>query len=336
MPLGRLAHVLRGFTTSDRAGNRLVVGPERFADAGVVRIGDGETLPGGTALPLLVQTVDFFPPVVDDPYLYGAIAAANALSDVYAMGGRALSALNIASFPKEFDDGWISEILRGGFEKVTEAGAVLAGGHTVEGEILFGFAVTGVVLEGAHVDNTTARPGDRLYLTKRLGMGSMTTAAKQRKIEFETLRPAAEQMAALNRAASEAMCAAGASAATDITGFGLVGHARNVARASGVRLAFDATALPIWPGALDLARAGVVSGGSKRGRAQIGDDVLVGAGVDPALVALVFDSETSGGLLIAVPPTRAAQLEAELRARDVLVSPVGEVLPAGGPSVELR
>ncbi|MBI1382301.1 MAG: selenide, water dikinase SelD [Planctomycetaceae bacterium] len=333
MPIGRLAHVLRGLNSSgDRGPSRLLIGPETFADAGVVRIGDGES----ASTPLLVQTVDFFPPVVDDPYLYGAIAAANSLSDVYAMGASALSALNIASFPKDFSDDWIGEILRGGFDKVAEAGAVVAGGHTVEGEILFGFAITGLVMEAQMIDNAHARPGDRLYLTKRLGMGTMTTASKQGRIPFDVLRPAALQMATLNRAGCEAMLAARASAATDVTGFGLLGHARNVARASGVTLALDAASLPLWPGALDWAAQGVASGGSKRNRAELQSDVRVEPTVAEALVALAFDSETSGGLLIAVPKERAAQLEHELAARDVLVAPIGEVVPKAATSVHLR
>ncbi len=326
MPLGRLAQVLRGLHSRS---DSLVVGPESFSDAGVVRISEA---PGAA---LLVQTLDFFPPVVDDPYLYGAVAAANALSDVYAMGGRPVSALTVASFPKDFSDEWIGEILRGGFEKVREAGAVVAGGHTVEGEIQFGFAVTGLVAPGDLIDNTGARPGDRLYLTKRLGMGSITTGAKQGKLSREELLPAAAQMAALNRAAAEAMIVARAHAATDITGFGLVGHARNVARASGVTLRLVAADLPLWPGALELARQGVSSGGSKRGRAQIGDDVALGPEVDPALVALVFDAETSGGLLIAVPAERASALECELAARGALVAPIGEVLERASTSIRL-
>ena len=319
----------------DYADERLLVGPETMDDAGVVVLGEAEGVPGGARVGL-VQTVDFFPPVVDDPYLYGAVAAANSLSDVYAMGGRPLSALTLASFPKDFRPEWIAQILRGGFEKVHEAGAVVAGGHTVESEVQFGFSVTGLVDPERVATNSGAEPGDVLYLTKPVGMGSMTTAAKRAVIDWDTMLPAAEQMAQLNAAAAEAMGAVGVKACTDVTGFGLMGHARNIAASSQVRIALRAEALPVFPGALDLAREGVVSGGSKRGRAALGETVRVGADVEEALGMLCYDAETSGGLLIVVAAGRTAALETALRARDVLVCRVGEVLePADGVFVEL-
>ncbi|MEO0652884.1 MAG: selenide, water dikinase SelD, partial [Planctomycetota bacterium] len=275
------------------------------------------------SVPALVQTVDFFPPVVDEPELYGAIAAANALSDVYAMGGRPLSALTLASFPKDFDADWIDAIMRGGFAKVREAGAVVAGGHTVEGELQFGFSVTGLVDPKVVTANSGAAPGDVVFLTKPLGMGTMTTAAKFGKIDWPTMRPAAEQMATLNGAAAEAMVAAGSRAATDVTGFGLMGHGRNLARGSGVTLVLFADRLPIFPGALELARNGVASGGSKRGRANLDGQVRVGDDVDAGIATIAFDSETSGGLLVAVPAARQADFERECAARDQLCARVG-------------
>lgn len=327
MPQGALTQVLRELGDVDDA--RLLVGPRTMDDAGVVLLGDA---PG---LPALVQTVDFFPPVVDDPYLYGAIAAANSLSDVYAMGGRPLSALTLASFPEGFPQDWMGEILRGGFEKVREAGAVVAGGHTVEGEIQFGFSVTGLV-DPAHVTaNGAARAGDVVYLTKALGMGSMTTAAKARKIEWQAMLPAAQQMATLNSAAAEAMIAAEAHAATDITGFGLVGHGRNIAAASQLTLRVRTADAPVFPGALALAERGILSGGSARGRVQLADQVRIGAGVPKALADLLFDAETSGGLLIAVAPEHASRLEAELSARGLPVHAMGEFVPSTGVHVEL-
>ncbi len=326
MPMGRLAQVLRD--TKVTADERLIVGPDTLDDAGIVSIG----WPGA---PLLVQTVDFFPPVVDDPYLYGAIAAANSLSDVYAMGGKPLSALTLASFPKDFEQDLIAAIMRGGFEKVKEAGAVVAGGHTVEGEMLFGFSVTGLVAREDITPNTGAKVGDRVYLTKRLGMGTMTTAAKRGVIDWATMLPAAQQMARLNAGAAEAMVAVGVRAATDVTGFGLMGHGRNLAAGSRLTLRLFAEKLPLWPGARELAGAGVASGGSKRNRETLSTVVRVADGVDPALVTAVFDAETSGGMLIAVAPDRAARLEQELRARGELVAEVGEFVLPDGVFVEL-
>ncbi len=323
MPQGRLAQVLREL--GDEKDERLLVGVETMDDAGVVRLGDVA----------LVQTVDFFPPVVDDARLFGAIAAANALSDVYAMGGRPVSALTLASFPAGFPEEWLGEILRGGFDKVREAGAVVAGGHTVEGEVQFGFACTGVVDPEQTITNAGARVGDVAYLTKVLGMGTMTTAAKLKKITWAELLPAAEQMATLNDRAAEAMIAVGAHACTDVTGFGLAGHARNVAAASGVTMRVRAGEAPLFPGALDLARRGLLSGGSKRGQKALADEVSVAADVDETLRDLLFDAETSGGLLIVVAPDRADALERELRRRSLPVHRVAEVLAATGAALEI-
>lgn len=286
--------------------------------------------------PALVQTVDFFTPIVDDPYLYGQIAAANSVSDVYAMGGRPLSALSVAGFPKGFPQAWIAAILAGGFAKVREAGALVAGGHTVQTqEAQFGFAVTGLVERARLASNSGARAGDLVYLTKPLGMGAMTTAAKRGKIGWQELLPAAEQMATLNAAAASAMNAVGAHACTDVTGYGLVGHAHNVARASGVAIRFELGRLPIFPGARELAARGLLSGGAARGRAALVERVRIAAGLDEALVNLAFDAETSGGLLIFVAPAVARELEHELAARELPVARVGECLPPGAAAIEL-
>lgn len=339
MPLGRLAQVLRGAGAIPLQGDpsrsprdaRLVVGPETFDDAGIVRL-DPEF---GDDQPALVQTVDFFPPVVDDPYLYGAIAAANALSDVYAMGGRPLSALCLAGFPKDFSEDWIGAIFRGGFDKVRESGAVIAGGHTVEGDVQFGFSVTGLVRPDQATSNAGASAGDVVVLTKPLGMGTMTTASKRGLIEWGQLEPAAQQMAQLNAAAAEAMVAAGASAATDVTGFGVMGHGRNLAAGSDLTLHLDATAIPVFDGALQFAGEGVASGGSKRNRAALEGQVRVGADVDPALATVCFDAETSGGLLIAVNSKRLETLMAELGRREQFAVRVGHLEPAGEVRVQL-
>lgn len=323
---------MRGANVDDE---RLLVGPQTLDDAGVVVLGEGEGLPKGSRV-ALVQTVDFFPPVVDDPWFYGAIACANSLSDVYAMGGRPFSALNLAGFPKKFSEEWMSEILRGGNDKLREAQTILAGGHTVElEEVQFGFAVTGLVDPAVVSANAGAQPGARLYLTKPLGVGSMTTGAKQKKISWEELLPAAESMATLNDRAAAAMLATGAQAATDITGFGLVGHARNIARASDVTLRFETAKLPVFETGLALASKGTLSGASKRGQASFGDDVQVAPGVSDGLRDLLFDAETSGGLLIVVEAERADRLERELDERKLPSTCVGEVVARSEHSIEL-
>lgn len=319
MPQGQLSQVLR--EAGLPAAEDLLVGPQTLDDAGVVRLGAA-----GAPGMCLVQTVDYFPPVLDDPYWYGAVAAANAISDVYAMGGTPLSVLNLAGFPADFPDEWIRDILRGGFDKVREAGAIVAGGHTVRAEEpLFGFAVTGLIHEDRVIANDGALAGDVLYLTKPLGMGSITTGNRKGVISNDEMRTAAQVMATLNKDAADAMEAVGAHAATDITGFGLLGHAHNIAAASGVTLRFDAAHLPLYPGSLALAQDGVVSGGSARSQAALGDGVSIEAGVDPGLVRLVYDAETSGGLLIAVAADRAAALESELALRAVPIHRVGKV-----------
>jgi selenide,water dikinase len=300
----------------------------------VVALGRAEGLPPSVKL-ALVQTIDFFPPVVDDPYTYGAVAAANSLSDVYAMGGKPFTALSLASFPADFPKDWRAQILRGGYEKIRESGAILAGGHTVVSEAQFGYAVTGLVDPERVVSNAGAREGDVAYLTKAIGMGCFTTAAKLGKIAWKDIEPAARQMAALNDRACAAMLAAGAHAATDITGFGLVGHALNIARASGLGFEIRAADVPLFPGALELARAKSFSGGMKRSRAALAEEVEIGAGLEEALVGLLFDAETSGGLLIVVAPSDAPALERELSARDLPVHAIGRFRQGTGKRIEL-
>ena len=320
---------------TDRTDERLLVGPETLDDAGVVKLGVRDGLPPGVQL-ALVQTVDFFPPVVDDPRYYGAIAAANSLSDVYAMGGKPFTALSLAGFPKDFPVEWRAEILRGGYEKVKESGAILCGGHTVETQVLFGYSVTGLIDPARVATNAGAQAGDVAYLTKPLGMGCMTTAAKLRKLEWRDLEPAARQMATLNDKACEAMNAAGAHACTDITGFGLIGHAMNIARASDLTLELELARVPLFPGALELAKKGLFSGGAKRGRENLGAEVELASGLDEARVNLLFDAETSGGLLIVLPEARAALLERELAARALPVCRLGRFAERGARRIRVR
>jgi selenide,water dikinase len=306
----------------------LIVGPEDLSDAGIFRLDDRLAL---------VQTVDFFPPILDDPRDYGRVAAANSLSDVYAMGGRPVTALNIVGWPKELPGDLLAEILNGGLEKIEEAGAALAGGHTVvDNEIKYGLAVTGVVDPAKILRNDGARPGDVLVLTKPLGMGAVSTAIKMQKVSEDVAKAAAEQMAALNRGASEAAQEVGVHASTDITGFGLVGHARNVAAASKVTARIETARVPAFPGALELIRRGVVSGGVARAREQTADTFRVSPSVSRELADLCLDAETSGGLLLFVEKARSQELVAALREkRTHCAEVVGEVVPPQGVAVEL-
>ncbi len=291
MPLPANPNVLVGLTTSD--------------DAGVYRLTNDLAL---------VQTVDFFTPVVDDPYDFGRIAAANALSDVYAMGGTPITALNIAAFPIDELDGTIlRRILEGGAAIAAEAGVAIVGGHTIkDDEPKYGMAVTGTIHPDRIVSNALARPGDVLVLTKPLGAGILTTARKRDAIAAEALVPAIAEMVRLNAAARDAMLADGAHAATDITGFGLVGHAVEMARASHVGIEIDAAQVPLFPGVLDLIERDIIPGGT--------EDNLVHHStftsyadyvVEPLRIAL-SDAMTSGGLLISAAPANARRILAAL------------------------
>ena len=301
----------------------LIVGPDTLDDAGVYRLDEKTGL---------VQTLDFFPPVVDDPVWFGRIAAANALSDVYAMGGRALTAMNIVGFPKELDIEILGDILAGGAEKIEEAGAAMVGGHSVQDtEVKYGLSVTGVVDPAKLVSNAGARVGDVLVLSKPLGMGTISTAMKKERLDDAAVERACAQMAALNRGASEAMLEVGAHAATDVTGFGLLGHGRGMAEASGVTLEFRADALPRFEGALELAEEGLLSGGAARTRLFLGETAAASEAVPFPLQQLAFDAETSGGLLIAVAADRADALIAAMERRETpCAAVVGEVLDRDG------
>ncbi|RMF71130.1 MAG: selenide, water dikinase SelD, partial [Acidobacteria bacterium] len=279
----------------------LIVGIETADDAGVLRV---------AADLALIHTVDFFPPIVDDPFSFGRIAAANALSDVYAMGGAPLAGMNLVSFPLErWDRAVLKEILRGGLDALAEAGAVLAGGHTVEGsELLYGMAVTGRVHPERVWRNDTGRAGDVLVLTKPLGTGVITTAARADLVEPDHLTRAVRSMAQLNRAAAEAAREVGPSAVTDVTGFGLVGHAAEMARGAGVTAELDLARLPLLPGAREAAASGLVPAGTAKNRRSVEDELEIDDGVDPILVDLALDPQTSGGLLVACGPDGAQVL----------------------------
>lgn len=276
-----------------------------YADAGVYRL-DGERA--------LVQSVDFFTPVVDDPRSYGRIAAANALSDIYAMGARPLTALSLVGFPACLDRSILVEILRGGVEKVKEAGAVIVGGHTIDDEEpKVGLAVTGLVDPSKMVSTVGARLGDALVLTKPLGTGILATALKGEVLTEADMREAISGMEMLNRAACEAMLAVGVHACTDITGFSLMGHALELAEASGVLVELDASALPVYPQAREMAAMGLIPAGSYSNRDHYLPRVLEGQRLPPEVLDLLADPQTSGGLLMAVAAERLDALLAALR-----------------------
>ena len=281
--------------------------------------------------PALVQTVDFFTPIVDDPYLYGQIAAANSLSDVYAMGGRPMTALAIAAFPKDgLDAAEIAAIFRGGYDKLAEAGTALLGGHTVQDtEIKFGYAVTGAVDPSRILTNAGALPGDALLLTKPIGTGVVGTAIKSGRAPDDLVERTAAWMRTLNRAASEAVSAvAGVHACTDITGFGLIGHAMEVALASGVSIQIRAESVPQIEGVLPLVSRHR-SGGMSSNRAHFGGRVAMSSGISRDLDDLLYDPQTSGGLLISVSADDRAALERALTASNVPFWHIGEVLARG-------
>ncbi len=310
----------------------LLAGHGGFEDAGVYKL-DAERA--------LVQTTDFFPPIVDDARWFGRIAAANALSDVYAMGGKALTALNIVCWPKDLDIELLGVVLAGGMDKVIEADAALCGGHSVtDTEIKFGLAVTGLVHPDKFWRNTGGQEGDVVVLTKPLGMGPVSTSIKQGSADARMVEGAMTQMATLNKGAAEVLARFTVRAATDITGFGLMGHAfEMIAGTDGLRMIFDGPAVPVFDGALELARKGVLSGGSKRGRANLEGKAVVDDSADAALAALVYDAETSGGLMAVVPESEGDAVSAALRDAGVLASAVVGRLERGdasGPRVVLR
>ena len=278
------------------------------------------------------QTLDFFPPIVDDPYDYGRIAATNALSDVFAMGGTPLTAMNIVGFPdKELDIAILGEILRGGADVVHDAGAVLVGGHSVrDSEIKYGLSVTGRVDPRRLLTNAGAKPGDLLILTKPIGSGTLTTAAKSGRIGAAELAECVAAMTTLNRGASQAALRHGVRAATDITGFGLVGHASNIAIASSVSITLESARIPLFAAALELAREGILTRAHRQTREYLADRLRISAALETALVGLLLDAQTSGGLLLCAAPAKADALLEDLlqsgAAASALIGRVGDGL----------
>ena len=278
---------------------------ERAEDAGVYKLTDDLAV---------VQTVDFFTPIVDDAYQFGQIAAANALSDVYAMGGKPLTALNIVCFPqKVMDISVLRDVLKGGMDKMHEAGVILVGGHTVEDpELKYGLAVTGTIHPDKVIQNSTARAGDSLILTKSLGTGIISTAIKGGQADDKAVESIVQSMSALNRTASELMVEVGVNACTDITGFGLLGHAAEMIEGADVGMAIDSAVVPYFPEAKKLAETGMIPGGLHRNRDFRKHMVDIDNNVPQFLQDILFDPQTSGGLLIAVPEKKAADLLGKL------------------------
>ncbi len=314
--LGKLArqndpNVLIGFDTAD--------------DAGVYQL---------TPELALVQTVDFFTPIVDDPYTFGQIAAVNALSDVYAMGGRPLSALTLVCFPEKGEIGILEQIMAGGLSKMIEAGCTVVGGHSIrDPEIKFGYAVTGTINPRRVLANTGARPGDALVLTKGLGTGVISTAIKRGQAKPEWIDAASRSMTTLNRAAAEIALRHDVYGMTDVTGFGLIGHARELALGSKVSLVLHSSQVPLLGGALECVRRGFVPGGLKANREFAECTVEYGTAIAEELRTILFDPQTAGGLLISVAPAEAGTLVDELRAATLDARRIGEVQAAGKPLI---
>ena len=306
----------------------LLVGFEHGDDAAVYRLDDRVAL---------VLTVDFFAPIVDDPFTYGAIAAANSMSDVYAVGGRPITALNIAAFPRSLPPDVAPEILRGGAAKVAEAGAIIVGGHTVDDdEPKYGLSVVGIVEPGRQVQNSTAQPGDVLVLTKPLGTGVVTTALKNGQAADDVLEAAVDSMLRLNRGPAEAMMSAGANAATDITGFGIVGHLMTMMKASGTTGRLRRSALPILPGVLEHLSDGLAPGGTHRNIESSAGSVEWDDGITEIDRLLMCDPQTSGGLLISLPSDAVDGLLADLHNRGEEGTVVGNIANFNGNAVEVK
>jgi selenide,water dikinase len=307
----------------------VLVGFDKADDAGVYKISPEQAL---------VQTVDFFTPIVDDPYTFGEIAATNSLSDVYAMGGRPLSALAMVCFPEKGDLEILGQILAGGLSKMMEAGCAVIGGHSVrDPEIKFGYSVTGLIHPKRIWSNSGARPGDRLILTKALGTGVISTAIKKGEAKQEWIDAAISSMTTLNRKAAEVAVRSGAEihSATDITGFGLIGHAREMAGGSGVSIRINSKEVQPLPGAMECIRAKFIPGGLNANRDFAECAVQYGEDVADELKTLLFDPQTAGGLMLAVAADDGLRLKNLLQAEGIPASQVGEVLPGAKPLLQV-
>jgi len=325
---GELSGILSSLPKTERDPN-LLVGTETSDDAGVYKLTDELAL---------VQTVDFFTPIVDDPYAFGQVAAANALSDVYAMGGKPTTVLNLVAFPiAKLDRSVLADILRGAGDKVREAGATLVGGHSIDdNEPKFGLAVTGTIHPDRVLTNAGAKPGDRLILTKPIGVGILTTAIKRDKLSPEEIERVTAVMATLNRRAAETMEGYPVHACTDVTGFGLLGHALEMAKGSGTGIVIDQPQVPVLPRAKALAADGVVPGGTKNNYRHVEPSVDFAPELDELDRYVLCDAVTSGGLLISVAGDRAEALHAALREAGVEAALIGAVTDAHPGRIVVR
>ena len=306
----------------------MLVGLEAAADAGIFQLRDDLAL---------VQTVDFFTPIVDDPYDFGRIAATNSLSDVYVMGGKPVTALNIACYPAKGEPDILAAILNGGVDQAAAAGVAIIGGHTVDDpEIKYGLAVTGIVHPQQIVHNHTAQIGDVLVLTKPLGTGILSTAVKRGLLSDASIRQRTDSMLHLNRAASDTMVAMGAHAATDATGFGLLGHAYEMASASGVTFRIEANAVPLLPEVLHFAEQGCIPGGNRNNAEFVQDHVQVRESLPPLLVKVLHDPQTAGGLLVSLEPGKVREYLDRLGEQGVVARQIGEVIPPRAVNVTVE
>jgi len=321
-----LAQVLRHLPKFN--DDNLIVGLDTSDDAAVYKINDDTGI---------ILTMDFFTPVVDDPYKYGQVAAANSLSDVYAMGGRPLTAMNIVCFPNCLSVDILGQILKGGADKILEAGAVVAGGHSVEdNEPKYGLSVMGIVHPDKVVTNSNAKPGDVLILTKPLGIGILNTAIKADLVEKEIIEKAINIMSYLNKDACEAMQAVGVNSCTDITGFGLLGHALEMAEGSDVTIEIWSDYIPVVQESIELAKMGIIPGGAYRNQEHIGDKVVFINNVKQEIKDILFDPQTSGGLMISVSEGKAEELLSLLREKNKTpFSIIGKVKNKGKKPLEV-
>ena len=306
-----------------------MVGFDKADDAGVYRLRDDLAI---------VQTVDFFTPIVDDPFVYGQIAALNSINDVWAMAGTPLTALAITCFPKKgVDPAILGEIMRGGLETLNQYGVTLIGGHSVDSEqIMFGYAVTGVIDPGKIATNAGSRVGDVIILTKPIGTGVISTGIKFEKTSPEVAASSVATMLTPGKYAAEAMREFGVQGATDVTGFALLGHAWEMARASDVQISINPGALPILEGALELAAAGVITGADKTNRAYVGDDIEIDESVSKEMRRLLYDPQTAGGMLISISADRAPDLLARLRENYPRAEIIGTVSELAAKSIMVK
>lgn len=312
----------------DEKLNNLIVGLDTSDDAAVYKLNDEQAL---------IQTLDFFTPMVDDPYTFGQVAAANALSDVYAMGGEPTVAMNIVCYPSCYNMSTLGEILRGGFDKVKEAGCLLVGGHTVDDDVpKYGLSVSGIVHPDKVLANSSAKPGDVLILTKPLGAGIMNTAMKAELVDEDTSKKVIEIMVHLNKYVAMSFKKFDANSVTDVTGFGLIGHGIEMAKGSDVTIVIDSKKVPIMDGAVEFAKMGIIPEGAYKNMGYAGDDVHISDEVEESISDILYDPQTSGGLLVSVPREYAEEMARDMISNGAVVAEIiGEVVEKRDKYIEV-